>query len=64
MGGGDSSGGHVQELLSGGGEHRIEGGGQLPAFVGQVVAVTVGDFSDKAMIAQEAKVATDAGGDL
>ena len=35
MGGRDSSGGHVQELLCGGGEHRIEGGGQVPAFVGQ-----------------------------
>ena len=44
--------------------HRIEGGGELPALVAQVVAVTVGEFADKAMIAQEAKVPTDASGEL
>ena len=36
----------------------------MPALVGQVVAVTVGEFADKAMIAQEAKVPTDASGEL
>ena len=60
----DSSGSHVQELLSGGGEHRSEGGGELPALVGQVVAVTVGEFANQAMIAQKAKVPTDASGEL
>ena len=50
IGGRDSSGSHVQELLGGGVEHRVEGGGQLSAVVGQVVAVTVGNLSDEAMI--------------
>ena len=58
------SGSHVQELFGGGREHRIKGGGQLSALIGQVVAATVGGFSDEAMIAQEAKVPTDASGEL
>jgi hypothetical protein len=39
-------------------------GGELPPLVGQVVAVAVGNFSDEAMIAQEAKLAAAASGDL
>ena len=42
-------------------KHRDKHGGELSALVGQVITVAVGDFPDKAIMAQEAKVATDAG---
>ena len=38
----DDSGGHVQQLFGGRSEHRVQCGAQLPAFVRQLVAMTVG----------------------
>ena len=36
----------------------------MPALVGQVVAVTVREFANEAMIAQEAKMPTESSGEL
>ena len=41
---GQLSGGHVQELFGGGGEHCVCGGCQLSSLVGEVVAETVGQL--------------------
>ena len=52
----DDSGGHVRELFGGRRQHRVQRSGQLPAFVGQMVSVRVGELADQAVVTQEAKM--------
>ena len=64
MGTREDSGSHLQKLLRRGGQYGGESGGQLSAFVGEVVTMPVGDLADQAVIAQESEMAGNASGKL
>ena len=42
----------------------MQGGGQLPAFVGEMASMTVGYFANEAVISQEPQMTADAGREL
>ena len=57
----DNSSRHLHKLFRGGREHGVQGAGQLPAVVGEMIPVTVGELADQAVVAQEAEMPADTG---